>query len=63
VAQAQARLKEAAKLGFLHAVAPAPRGDSRERLALAPTPMSHVADLVAAIASSRPRQRTALPNR
>ncbi|HKH95781.1 MAG TPA: DNA repair protein RadA [Beijerinckiaceae bacterium] len=63
VAQAPARLKEAAKLGFLHAVAPAPRGDSRERLALSPTPMSHVADLVAAIASSRPRQRTALPNR
>jgi DNA repair protein RadA/Sms len=63
VAQAPARLKEAAKLGFAHAVAPAPRGDSRERLALSPTPMSHVADLVAAIASSRPRQRTALPNR
>jgi DNA repair protein RadA/Sms len=63
VAQAQARLKEAAKLGFAHAVAPAPRGDSRERLALAATPMAHVADLVAAIAASRPRQRTALPNR
>src|SRR5919199_2063764 len=44
VAQAQARLKEAAKLGFAQAVAPAPRGDSRERLALAATPMAHVAD-------------------
>jgi DNA repair protein RadA/Sms len=63
VAQAPARLKEAAKLGFAHAVAPAPRGEGRERLALTPTPMSHVADLVAAIAASRPRPRTALPNR
>jgi DNA repair protein RadA/Sms len=63
VAQAEARLKEAAKLGFAQAVAPAPRGDSRERLALAATPMAHVADLVAAIAASRPRQRTALPTR
>ncbi len=62
VAQAQARLKEAAKLGFSRAMAPAPTRDGPaqdgiEKLALAITGVAHIADLVAAIAAQSPRNR------
>jgi DNA repair protein RadA/Sms len=55
VAQAQARLKEAAKLGFARAVSPAPRAEKGERPALASHAIGHIADLVAGIAADRPR--------
>ncbi|HEX2135166.1 MAG TPA: DNA repair protein RadA [Microvirga sp.] len=55
VAQAQARLKEAAKLGFAKAVSPAPRADKGERLPLPTEAVGHIADLVAGIAAERPR--------
>jgi DNA repair protein RadA/Sms len=55
VAQAQARLKEAAKLGFARAVSPAPRVEKGERLPLATQAVSHITDLVAGIAAERPR--------
>jgi DNA repair protein RadA/Sms len=55
VAQEQARLKEAAKLGFSGAVAPAPRNDKgkKERPSLATASISHITDLVANIAARR----------
>jgi len=55
VAQEQARLKEATKLGFSNAVAPAPRADKnrKERLPLATSSISHITDLVASIAARR----------
>ncbi|MBZ6076897.1 DNA repair protein RadA [Microvirga puerhi] len=55
VAQAEARLKEAAKLGFSGAVAPAARVDKtkKERLPLAASSIGHITDLVAGIASRR----------
>jgi DNA repair protein RadA/Sms len=55
VAQEQARLKEAAKLGFSGAVAPAPRLDKakKERLPLAASSIGHITDLVAGIAARR----------
>src|SRR5215213_2773727 len=55
VAQAPARLKEAAKLGFLHAVAPAPRLEKGkpEKLPLATSSIGHITDLVAGIAARR----------
>jgi DNA repair protein RadA/Sms len=56
VAQAQARLKEAAKLGFAKAVSPAPRTEKGERLPLATQAVGHIADLVAGIAAERPRR-------
>jgi DNA repair protein RadA/Sms len=59
VAQAQARLKEAAKLGFAQAVSPAPRSDKGERLPLATQAVGHIADLVAGVAAERPPGRPA----
>ena len=55
VAQEQARLKEAAKLGFSSAVAPAARLEKakNERLPLATSSIGHIADLVAGIAARR----------
>lgn len=55
VAQEQARLKEAAKLGFSSAVAPAPRNDKgkKERPSLATASIGHITDLVANIAARR----------
>jgi DNA repair protein RadA/Sms len=55
VAQAQARLKEAAKLGFARAVSPPPRTETGERPAMAAQAIGHIADLVAGIAADRPR--------
>src|SRR5215218_2224347 len=57
VAQAQARLKEAAKLGFAKAVSPAPRIEQGERLPLATQAIGHITDLVAGVAAERPRGR------
>jgi DNA repair protein RadA/Sms len=59
VAQAQARLKEAAKLGFAKAVAPAPRTEKGERLPLATQAIGHITDLVAGVAAESPRGRPA----
>ncbi|MCB5176836.1 MULTISPECIES: DNA repair protein RadA [Microvirga] len=55
VAQEQARLKEAAKLGFSNAVSPAPRADKKgkERLPLPASAIGHITDLVAGIAARR----------
>src|SRR5215212_10941415 len=55
VTQAQARLKEAAKLGFSSAVSPAPRIEKGERLPLATQAIGHITDLVAGVAAERPR--------
>ncbi|HEY0572114.1 MAG TPA: DNA repair protein RadA [Enterovirga sp.] len=52
VAQIPARLKEAAKLGFATPVGPAPPGDTHA----GPNTVGHVADLVARIAASAPRE-------
>ena len=65
VAQAPARLKEAAKLGFTRAVAPNARGEGGERLLPGAASVSHITDLVAGIAAAggraaeRPRPRAA----
>lgn len=55
VAQEQARMKEAAKLGFSSAIAPAPRVDNpnKENLPLAASSIGHITDLVAGIATRR----------
>jgi DNA repair protein RadA/Sms len=53
VAHIASRLKEAAKLGFGNPVGPAPPGDNER--STGPSPVSHVADLVARIAASAPR--------
>jgi DNA repair protein RadA/Sms len=55
VAQSPARLKEAAKLGFSGAVAPAPRLEKGkpEKLPLATSSIGHITDLVAGIAARR----------
>jgi DNA repair protein RadA/Sms len=55
VAQEQARLKEAAKLGFSNAVSPAPRVDkkAKERLPLPTSAIGHITDLVAGVAARR----------
>ena len=58
VSQANARLKEALKLGFGQAVTPAARGETGER-ALPTDALRHIADLVAGIASDAPRDRRA----
>jgi DNA repair protein RadA/Sms len=63
VAQAPARLKEATKLGFSQAVAPATRGDKGERLPTAIASVEHISDLVAAIAATRPRGKPVLQRR
>jgi DNA repair protein RadA/Sms len=63
VAQGQARLKEATKLGFAGAVAPAARGDKAERPVLATASIAHIADLVAGIAATRPRGKPVLHRR
>jgi DNA repair protein RadA/Sms len=64
VAQAPARMKEAAKLGFASAVAPAPRGEAKgERSPLATASIGHIADLVAGVASTRPRGNPSLRRR
>src|SRR5215216_4762419 len=55
VTQAQARLKEAAKLGFSQAVSPAPRIEKADRLPLATQAIGHITDLVAGVAAERPR--------
>jgi DNA repair protein RadA/Sms len=60
VAQAQARLKEAAKLGFTRAVAPSARAESKERPPLAVSALGHITDLVAGVAAQRPRNRPVL---
>jgi DNA repair protein RadA/Sms len=56
VAQAPARLKEAAKLGFSRAVAPAPARDG-ETSPIALGQVGHIADLVAAIAGGSSKRR------
>jgi DNA repair protein RadA/Sms len=63
VAQAQARLKEAAKLGFGRAVAPTPRADKGERSGLPTMAIAHITDLVAAVAAERPRPKAVLQRR
>jgi DNA repair protein RadA/Sms len=67
VAQAPARLKEAAKLGFARAVAPAARQDRRdakgERPALDSAAIGHITELVAGIAAERPRPKPVLHRR
>jgi DNA repair protein RadA/Sms len=63
VAQAQARLKEAAKLGFARAVSPAPRAETRERSPLPTSSLAHITDLVAGIAAERPRGKPMLQRR
>jgi DNA repair protein RadA/Sms len=63
VAQAPARLKEAAKLGFTGAVAPATRGETGERPPLGVGSVDHIADLVAGIAATRPRGKPVLQRR
>ncbi len=55
VAHAQARLKEAAKLGFSSAVAPNLRGEKGERPLPGASSIGHITDLIAGIATSRPR--------
>ena len=60
VAQAQARFKEAAKLGFLAAVAPASKSEKGERAPLTASTIGHITDLVAGIAANRPRGKPAL---
>ena len=50
VSQAQARLKEAAKLGFTNAVAPNARGDKGEKPLPGAQSVGHIGDLVAGIA-------------
>src|SRR5215213_550471 len=59
VAQAAARVKEAAKLGFTRAVAPNARGEGGERPLPGAASIGHIADLVAGIAAERPRSRAA----
>ncbi|HKG77145.1 MAG TPA: DNA repair protein RadA [Beijerinckiaceae bacterium] len=58
VTQAQARLKEAAKLGFASAVTPAPRGDRGERPVVGMAAVAHITDLVAGIAAARQRVKS-----
>ena len=60
VSQAAARLKEAAKLGFSGAVAPAARAEKSDGPPLATSVLAHIGDLVAAIAAGRPRGKPAL---
>ncbi len=63
VTQMQARLKEAAKLGFGQAVGPNIRGEKGERPLPGAVSLRHIADLVAAVASSRPRPKPLLQAR
>ena len=63
VAQAQARLKEAAKLGFVNAVAPNARGETGERPLPGASSIGHITDLIAGIAASRPRPIPVLQRR
>jgi DNA repair protein RadA/Sms len=63
VAHAQARLKEAAKLGFGRAVASTPRADKGERSGLPTMAIAHITDLVAAVAAERPRPKAVLQRR
>jgi len=63
VAQAPARLKEATKLGFSGAVAPATRGEKGERPPLGVASIDHITDLVAGIAANRPRGKPVLQRR
>jgi DNA repair protein RadA/Sms len=60
VAQAPARLKEATKLGFTNAVAPATRGEKGERAPVGVASIDHITDLVAGIAATRPRGKPVL---
>ena len=60
VAQAQARLKEAAKLGFARAVSPPARTESKERPPLSVSALGHITDLVAGVAAQRPRNKPVL---
>jgi DNA repair protein RadA/Sms len=60
VAQAPARLKEAAKLGFSRAVTPATRGEKGERPPLGVGSIDHITDLVAGVAATRPRGKPVL---
>jgi DNA repair protein RadA/Sms len=64
VAHAQARLKEARKLGFSSAVAPNARSDGGERPLPGAASIGHIADLVAGIAAApRPRAKPVLQRR
>jgi DNA repair protein RadA/Sms len=58
VTHAGARLKEAAKLGFSGAVAPAPRGDRGETPPVGLAPVATIADLVAGVAAPRRPMRS-----
>lgn len=60
VSHMQARLKEAAKLGFRNAVTPQPRQDRGEKLALTPSAIGHITDMVATIVAARPRGKVQL---
>ncbi|MDJ1156968.1 DNA repair protein RadA [Chelatococcus sp. SYSU_G07232] len=60
VAQAPARLKEAAKLGFARAVAPPTAREPGDAPPLALAGVGHITDLVAAIAATAPRARPVL---
>ncbi|MGI6244290.1 MAG: DNA repair protein RadA [Pseudochelatococcus sp.] len=57
VAQAPARLKEAGKLGFARAVAPASLKDAPDTPPVALEGLGHIADLVATVAARRPPAR------
>src|SRR4051794_3564122 len=59
----QARLKEAAKLGFANAVAPNARGEKGERPLPGAASIGHITDLIAGIAASRPRPKPVLQRR
>jgi len=58
VTHAGARLKEAAKLGFSGAVAPAPRGDRGETPPVGLASVATIADLVAGVAAPRRPMRS-----
>jgi DNA repair protein RadA/Sms len=63
VSHAQARLKEARKLGFSNAVAPNARGEGGERPIQGAASIGHIADLVAGIAAPRTRGKPVLRRR
>ncbi len=56
VAQAPARLKEAAKLGFSRAITPASR-DKADGAGLEVGAIGHIGDMVAGIAADAPRRK------
>jgi DNA repair protein RadA/Sms len=54
VSHANHRLKEAAKLGFARAAAPAAKAEDEKERAIDVRPMERIADLVALIAAGKP---------